>query len=185
MVMKMQIEQLYKEMMAAITAKSQQANKTDIVESCFWIASKHWELLKKNIDRSFFEYEGKEINFFRNIKPKFTSQIQYYTILAEVLLFVPEEHDEQIIYWKDELKRYNRFCEKNEVFVAYYETKCVHMDSVFFVRVSEEWLPPQAPIIYDADMNFCSSHDHLVRGLLAHKMYYEFVKERLRELGEL
>lgn len=177
--MTVQHEQLYQEMMATITAKSQQTNKTDMVESCFWIASKYWDLLKKNIDITFFENKGKEIDFFRNIKPKFTSQVQYYTILAEVLLFVPEDSEEQIIYWKDELKRYQRFCERNEEFVAYYETKCVHMDNVYFVRVALDWVPLQHPASYDADKNFCSSHDHLVRGLLANKMYYDFVKDKL------
>lgn len=177
--MKIQHEQLYQEMMAAITAKSQQANKTDMVESSFWIASKYWELLKKSIDITFFENEGSEIDFFRNIKPRFTSQIQYYTILAEVMLFVPEDTEEQIIYWKDELKRYQRFCDKNEEFVAYYETGCVHMDSVYFVRVNPDWIPMYQPATYDADKSFCSSHDHLVRGLLANKMYYDFVKQKL------
>jgi len=105
--------------------------------------------------------------------------IQYYTILAEVLLFVPEDTEEQIIYWKDELKRYQRFCERNEKFVVYYETGCVHMDHVYFVKVAPDWTPTQPPTSYDADKNFCSSHDHLVRGLLANKMYYDFVKEKL------
>lgn len=177
--MKIEIEQLYQEMMAAIAAKSRQANKTDMVESCFWIASKHWELLKKNIDNEFFEDEKREIDFFRTIKPKFTSQIQYYTMLAEVLLFVPDGHEEQFTYWKEELKRYWRFCEKNKVFVEYYESNAVYLDSIYYVRVSEEWVPPYQALSYDADINFCSTHDHFVRGLLAHKMYHAFVQDKL------
>lgn len=150
-----------------------------MVESCFWIASKYWELLKKNIDKSFFEYEGKEINFFRNIKPKFTSQIQFYTMLAEVMLFVPEESDLQLLFWKNEQKRYRRFCERNKEFVEYYESRSFYLDSIYFIRVKPDWVPPQQLASYDSDKKFCSSHDHLVRGLLAHKLYFEYVKEKL------
>ncbi|MBS1633989.1 MAG: RteC domain-containing protein [Bacteroidetes bacterium] len=177
--MRVQPEQLYAEMMKAIAEKHTQPNKTDIVESCFWIASKYWEMLKKNIDKSFFEYEGKEINFFRNIKPKFTSQIQFYTMLAEVMLFVPEDIELKTIYWREEMKRYRRFCEKHKEFVDYYENKSVYLDSIYFVRVAPDWVPAQQPASYDADKHFCSSHDHLVRGLLANKMYYEYVREEL------
>lgn len=181
--MRISIDELYEEMDAAIVCIKNQANKAIIVENCFWTASDYWGKLKNIVDHSFFECEGKEINFFRNIKPKFTSHIQFYTILAEVLMFVPEDPEDQFEFWNDELKRSKRFFEKHQEFVTYYETKCMHMDSVYFKRVNQDWVPMQQPAFYDADKKFCSSHDHLVRGILAHKMHHEYVRERLRELG--
>lgn len=177
--MRIDTEKLLDEMLAAISEKLKQPNKTDMVESCFWIASKFWETLKNGIDLSFFEYQGKEINFFRNIKPRFTSQIQYYSMLAEAVLFVPKIAELEFEYWKNEQKRYRRFCDRNKEFVEYYESKSVYLDSIYFVKVSPEWVPPFQPVNYDADKKFCSSHDHLVRGLLAHQMYHAYVQEKL------
>ncbi|HMU44471.1 MAG TPA: RteC domain-containing protein [Ignavibacteriaceae bacterium] len=173
------LEQLYDEMLTAISDKQKQPNKTDLVESCFWIASKYWGMVKKSIDDIFFTSQVNEINFFRNLKPKFTSQIQYYSMIAEVSLFVPENAEIQMEFWRDELKRYRRFCDRNKDFVQYYESKAVYLDSIYFVRVGLDWVPPVQPVTYDADKKFCSSHDHLVRGLLAHQMYHAFVQEKL------
>lgn len=170
---------LYDEMISKISDKSKQPNKTDLVESCFWIASKYWELLKNSIDKSYFLDQIYEIKFFRTIKPKFTSQVQYYSMLAEAQLFVPESMDLQVIYWRDELKRYRRFCERFSEFVVYFDSKAVYLDSIYFVKVPPDWIPAFQPVTYDSDKNFCSTHDHLVRGLLAHRMYHAYVQEKL------
>ncbi len=173
---------LYDEMLSKISDKSIQPNKTDLVESCFWIASKYWETLKKSIDKSFYSDQASEIKFFRTIKPKFTSQVQYYSMLAEAQLFVPEEVGLQVIYWRDELKRYRRFCERFNEFVDYYESNAVYLDNIYFVKVPPDWVPAFQPVTYDADKNFCSTHDHLVRGILAHRMYNAYVHEKLASL---
>lgn len=181
--MRINIDELYEEMITSLANIKNQGNQATMIESSFWTASNYWEKVKKEIDDSFFECEGKEINFFRNIKPRFTSHIQLYTILAEVQMFVPEEPEVQLEFWNDELNRSKRYFEKHQEFVTYYETKCMHMDSVYFKRVGPDWVPPQQPSFYDSDKKFCSSHDHLVRGILAHKMYHEYVVDRLKELG--
>jgi hypothetical protein len=176
--MKEEIETIYQEMMNAI-AECMKATKIDMIATCFWTACKYWGKLKNITDRNFFENAANEIDFFRNIKPRFTAQIQYFTILEEVLMFLPKTALMQIEYWKEEQKRYWRFCQKHREFVNYYESLSVYLDSVYFVRVSMDWVPAHQPVSYDMDKNFCSSHDHLVRGLLAHKMYNEYVKEKL------
>ncbi len=181
--MRINVDDLYNELNTVLATIREQSNRAIIVENSFWAANNFWNRLKKEIDNSFFECEGKEINFFRNIKPKFTSHIQFYTILAEVLMFVPEEPEDQFEFWNDEIMRSKRFFEKHEEFVTYYETKCIHMDGVYFRRVEQDWVPAHPLAFYDADKRFCSSHDHLVRGILAHKMYFEYVRERLKELG--
>jgi hypothetical protein len=170
---------LYDEMLIAIADKIRQPNKTEMVEGCFWIASKYWETLKKETDTSIFNNEASAINFFKKVKPKFTSQVQYYSMLAEAILFVPEETDIQYEYWKKEQARYLRFCDKHKKFVEYYESGAVYLDSIYFVKVGPDWIPSFQPVNYDADKKFCSSHDHLVRGLLAHRMYNAYVQERL------
>ena len=176
------IEQLYQEMMEAIKAKSCQPNKTDLVESCFWIANNYWNSLKKNIDTASFIQLSQEIDFFKNQKPKFTSQIQFYTILTEVLLFIPDETDLKLEFWKYEHGRFQNFCERNKAFIDYLVKGREEYDSTYFVQVGPDWIPYQQPAFYDADKNFMSSPDHLVRGYLAHQMYHQYVTQKLNEL---
>jgi len=98
------------------------------------------------------------------------------------MMFVPDEADRQFVFWRNELKRYKRFYEKHKDFITYYESNATHLDGFYFIKVTKEWKPPQPMPTYDSDTNYCSSHDHLVRGLLANKMYYEYVKEKLAAL---
>jgi hypothetical protein len=52
------------------------------------------------------------------------------------------------------------------------------LDSQYFKRVSPESACP-SKLAYDADIRFCSSHDHLVSMLMANKMYYAYVRKKL------
>ena len=160
-----------------------ETNSLARAEDCFWIACKYWELVKRDFTDKVFGSLEEEIDFFKNLKTKFTSQIQFFTMLCEVLMFVPSSKELQVEFWREELKRFKRFYDKNKVFIHYYESGCGESDSFYFVRVGPDWEPAQRPPSYDSDKNFCSTHDHLVRGYLSQKMYYEFVCKQLEKLG--
>ena len=181
--MKAQYDQLYEEMIAEISWCQQvQMPETENVASCFWVAKNYWEELKKKIKGRRFKSEVQEINFFKNIKPKFTAQIQYFATLSEALLFVPADKEYQLSYWQKEMERYKWFCDKNKDFVNYYESGSRNLDSNFFTKMNVNAEPLQPLVSFDADKEFCSSHDHLVRSLLAHKMYNEFARKKIEEL---
>ncbi len=182
MLLEIKMEQLYREMLATIYAHNREINTREEAENCLSIACKYWVQLKQILNVNSFESEKIEIHFFKKIKPKFTSQIQFFTILTEVLLFVPCRKSQQILFWKEELKRLPHYRERNRDFVVYYESKALHLDKAYFSRLTKEGFANWTPISYDWDINFCSSHDHLVRGLLAYTMYYNNVKEKLAKL---
>lgn len=174
---------LYNEMLQDIIRNQEQTlQEGERVASGFWIAHKYWERLKKIIDPDNFTNENEEIEFFRNVKPQFTAHIEYYTILSEALVCLPSLADEAIDFWKEEAKRFNRFCEKNEEFVNYYESGQHFKDGLFFVKRNDERrYIPKAPV-YDVGSEYSTSHDHLVRGYLAYKMYNEYAQDRINEL---
>jgi hypothetical protein len=183
--MKAQYEQLYEEMIAEISwCRQVPMPEPEIVASCFWVAKNYWEQVKRKIEIKArpFKSEAQEIIFFRNIKPKFTAQIQYFATLSEALLFVPSEKEDQVAYWQKEMERYKWFCDKHKEFVDYYESGSCHLDNIYFIKMSVNMEPVHPLVSYDADREFCSSYDHLVRSLLAHKMYNEYCKKKLAEL---
>lgn len=153
------------------------------VTACFWVSHSYWERLKKYVDPDKFSSESEEVEFFRNVKPHFTAYIEYYTLLSEALLCVPQEKSQAITYWEMENKRFKRFCEKNDAFVLYYESGRRFKDSLFFLRRNAgiSYIP-KSPV-YDVDPDYCTSHDHLVRGYLAFKKFGEYCKGRLVSLA--
>lgn len=180
--MNQRYEQLYEEMLAEINKCLQDLlPETEIVAACFWAAKNRWLDLKREIKQIPFNSEEEEIDFFRNIKPKFTEQIQYYTIVSEALLFVPAKKEDQVLYWEKEKERYNWFRKKHQDFISYYEDDMHHLDGIWFTRVRDVGVL-QDLITYDADTDFCSTHDYLVRSLLAHKRYHEYAQNKLKEL---
>jgi hypothetical protein len=171
-------DELYREMMEALE-RAQGVGMPAPADRSYWIACDYWEQLKKITPNAELENEATAIEFFRNTKTKFTSQVQYATMLSEVLLFVPEHSDEKKLYWKGEQKRYGRFYEKNSEFIDYYNSDKHHMDALYFTRVRADNIS-EPRMRYDEDIRFCSGKDHIVRGVLAHLLYKDFVTEQLR-----
>jgi hypothetical protein len=161
--------------------------ETERVESSFWIASNYWDKLKammKGRDKKVIEFkdDNEEIDFFRNVKPRFTCHIEYYAILSEALQFVPKDQKAVTHFWKEEYKRFGRFCSKNETFVSYYESGEQYGNSIYFLRENKQPGTFVTTVPYDADENLCSSHDRVLRSYLAHKMYNDYVRGRIKSL---
>ncbi|HVT84905.1 MAG TPA: RteC domain-containing protein [Chitinophagaceae bacterium] len=178
--MNQRYEQSYKEMLAEVSkCLRDHLPETEIVAACFWAAKNHWLDLKKEIKQVPFNSEEEEIDFFRNIKPKFTAEIQYYTIVSEALLFVPAKKEDQVLFWEKESERYKWFRDKHKEFIEYFEEDLHHLDGIWFTRVRDVGVL-QDLITYDADIDFCSTHDHLLRSLWAHKRYHEYAQNKLK-----
>ena len=154
------------------------------MEDCFWIACQYWNKLKELIRIEPFSGETEEINFFKNIKPKFTCYIEYFVILNEALLFIQENVPDKITHWEQEANRYKRFCDRNRNFIRYFEGRGRDLDSNYFLeRNNRQSALPQERIYDDGDCR--SSHDSIVRSFLANKMYNDYVKVKLDELSKI
>lgn len=176
-------EQLYKDMIRDINECLQlQLTEMERMESCFWIAYNYWDKLKDQLKKSSFFNDEDEIHFFRNIKPRFTSQIEYYLRLCEALQFEPNEVSKRLEFWKDEISRYDRFVQKNETFVCYYESGERYGDGMYFLRENNHYRSQTIPPPYDSEIEFCSSHDQVLRRYLALKMFKEFAEKRVEQI---
>jgi hypothetical protein len=177
-------QMLYSEMLKDIERSQGVAlPEEDRVASGFWIAHNYWERLKSLMANSSFKDDAEEIDFFRNVKPQFTSPIEYFTILSEALVCVPRTNLTAFNFWDGESKRYDRYCERNQVFIEYLESGDHTKDCQYFLkRNSGLTFVPKAPV-FDVDPEFCTSHDHLVRGWLAQKRYQEYCLNKLEDLA--
>ena len=155
-------------------------------EQCFWISRKYNKTLIQLLEEYPFLNEMDEIDFFRNIKPKFTCFTEFFTIASESLMCVPDSPQRAIAFWNDEIKRYIRFRRRHTSFVSYYENGKFNFDRDYFLRSTCQKVGSLNAMIFDESPEFHSPGDWLIRSLLAHKMYSRYAEDKVREsLGNL
>ena len=150
-------------------------------EQCFWISRKYNKELIQLLEEYPFLNEMDEIDFFRNVKPKFTCFTEFFTITSESLMCVPDSPQRAIAFWNDELKRYVRFRRRHSSFISYYENGKFNFDRDYFLRSTCQKVGTLNAMIFDGNPEYHSSGDWLVRSLLAHKMYSRYAEDKVRE----
>ena len=82
-----------------------------------------------------FKNQEQEIDFFKNIKPKFTSKFIYYNIIYKIETKKPYG-GERIVkkYLNNELQKLKTYFDNNLDFYKYYRTGNNYLDFKYFVR---------------------------------------------------
>jgi len=154
------------------------------IECCFRTASVYWTNMLEELSQYRFATEEEEIDFFRNIKPLFTSQIEFYTLIYQGMLFKPKEDlVKMVAFWASESTRLSRFSENKEAFISYYKSGDTCLDRQYFLRDNNRTPGAIVAKVYDKNTHFSTSHDWLVTALLAQEMYHEYTRDRLKEIG--
>ncbi len=184
--MKHQFQYLYRQMQDDVCkCRQQQFPELQWVECCFRSAAGFWLHLREALANYHFKSEEEEIDFFKNVKPLFTSQIEFYTLIYQGILFKPEEDPVKIeSFWESESARLNRFRENKEAFVRYYKSGDTSLDKLYFLRNNNTPRNAVVSKIYDKNANLSTSHDWLVAALMAQEMYHEYTRAKLKELGQ-
>src|SRR5690348_4093167 len=80
------------------------------VQCCCRICEKYWWHLRNEMEGYRFGDAREEIFFFREVKPKFTAEIEYYKLLYYSEEFRPDGHvSVQRDFWCRELGRWEQF----------------------------------------------------------------------------
>jgi len=144
------------------------------VECCYQTAVRYWLDVQTKLAAKEFESNKEEIYFFRNIKPLFVSQIEYYDLLYYLEVFKPNNGDLFPAFLQRENSRLPRFIESNKEFYEYYKTGQTDKDENYFLRnrnvpgdISnyKPYLDPAA----------CTSHDHLISTIITLENYQHFL----------
>jgi RteC protein len=180
-------QKLYKEMLAGIEKFWHlQLSESEQVEWAFKLALNCWDDVKKELAVHSFENKTEEIDFYKNIKPKFTSYIEYLPMVYLGLSYQPKADDAiRSAFWLEETKMLQKFIDKNTDFVMYYKSGCTHKDLQYFLPENYDLANYIVSKIYETDGEFMTSHDHLVAVLLAHEMYHEYAKKKLAQVDNV
>jgi hypothetical protein len=154
----------------------------EITERCYWIAWEYYLKLKEVVQNAPFKNESEEIEFFKAVKPQFTSYMEFFINLLEILPLVEDYTNNAVKLWKEEMLRYGRFYRKNQEFIEYLDNGSTEMDRTYFLRSENKMQNDSVTLVFDADIQFRTSHDGLVRSIMAFKMYMEYIRKKLDQL---
>lgn len=125
-----------------------------------------------------------EIEFFRDIKPKFAAKLIYYNEIYSIETNKPFGSQKTMgKYYKAELNKLKVFFEKNQEFYRYYRTVNNCLDNKYFIREKYDLKLMVDSFYFQADHRFTTSHDYKVARILANDEIKKFLEEQIEKLG--
>ncbi|MBA4167367.1 MAG: RteC domain-containing protein [Chitinophagaceae bacterium] len=131
------------------------------IEACFHLCENIRRLVDKTIGEKDFQNDEEEIRFFRTIKPRFTSLVEFYSILYRAELFIPDARPDQIEFWNYELQRAQLFLTRHASLLEYLRSDDTYDDKKFFLRSSPE--------------KISAVQDEQIAKLLAREKYVDYI----------
>lgn len=135
----------------------------------------------------FIKYKGlnkkEEIEFFRDIKPKFASKLIYYNEIYTIETNKPlGSHKTIAKYYNAELLKLKVFFKQNQEFYRYCRTANNCLDNKYFIREKYDLKLMMDSVYYQIDHRFSTSHDYKVARMLANDEIKIFLEEQMQKL---
>lgn len=162
-------------------------SSTDNILENLWESSsiilKYIYRLKTFLNNYNFQNNAEEINFFKNIKPKFLTKLIYFQKVYKIQFHLPLGHsDTAKSYYLKELETINDFFKNNIEFYSYYRSRANSLDEIYFKRKEpDSWLLLNFED-YETDMLFTTIYDQKLAKILAFKLVSEFLKTSISKL---
>jgi hypothetical protein len=161
-----------------ILCKEEHKEPVKQLEICVQICTVYLSRLFSLIPETYFFETKNEIDFFKNWKPKFASELEYYKRLYHVALFGHEDR----IYFERELNRMEKILIEHAAFANYYDNGNQQNDHTWFVQGQAPHPTNLCMLPWETNPNQTSARDGWVSGLLAVRKYIEWIKERLETI---
>ena len=139
--------------------------------------------LKAFVTNYKFLDKADEINFFKNIKPKFLSKLIYYRNAFEIQSHLPfgSAADKKKFLLK-ELNKISQYQKDNKEFISYYRANSIVFDEVYFIRKEpDSWLTLNFDS-YETDLNFTTFYDLKISKIIAYELLSEFIKMTISKI---
>jgi len=127
-----------------------------------------------------------EIDFFKNIKPKFASLYIYHNAIFKIETKMPHG-GERITkkYLNKELKKLKRYFDNNLDFYNYHRTGSTYLDYKYFIRGGHDVKLRLDSFYFEADHSFSTSHDFKVAKILAHDLVQVYIETKILKMGKM
>lgn len=140
--------------------------------------------LKEYIVDYEFNEEAEEIQFFKEIKPRFFCHLIYYRKLYNIEMNRPVGYDAQRAYLVSEIEAINRYNSKRADFVRYYRSGHTHLDSLYYLRNRTETSLYLEAYYYEKDPKFSTNADFKVARIMSNEMLLSYLTDQLELLEQ-
>lgn len=149
-------------------------------ESAINIIINSIEKLKVIFEKEKIKSQEQEIDFFKNVKPKFTSKLIYYNAVFKIETKKPHG-GERIIkkYLNNELEKLKRYFDNNLDFYKYYRTGSNYLDHKYFTRGKFDIKLALDSFYFEVDHTFSTSHDFKVAKIMAHDLIQVYLEDKI------
>jgi len=139
--------------------------------------------LRESILRNMFESQSVEIDFFKDIKPRFISKLIYHLSVFNIETNKPNGGIKvKRKYYQNELEKLKRYFDNNLEFYRYYRTHSNYLDHKYFVRGKQDIRLTLDSFFFETDPNFSTSHDFKVSNILANDLLNVYLEDKLNKL---
>jgi RteC protein len=150
-------------------------------EYCFQISNGYCNRVREESFIYKFENPDEEIDFYKNVKPGFIAEVEYYGLVYHALLFRPKDSiDELKNFWIREMNRLEKFIMENTGFYEYYILRSSWNDANYFTREKNEPGRNQTEF-FETDKLMRARPDYLAATILTLKRYKEYAAKQLQE----
>jgi hypothetical protein len=148
------------------------------IELSFQCSTRHILQLRDEIRLHPFRSHDEEIYFFREVKPLFTSESEFYNMLYHGHLFRPEDNLSDLEnFWLRESMRLEKYIEEHRSFYMYYKQGRRDLDGFYFLH-----MPETEDEVHTSDYGFTCRGDVLGK-LMALERYAEFAMAEVKKVG--
>lgn len=179
---------MYQKISKQYTELSEQLNFIELeIDDTILYCAKSVEIILKSIQKikdiivkSGFKTEQEEINFFKELKPQFTSKLIYYNSLYKIETKKPFGSSRIMKkYYNNELDKLKRYFDNNLDFYKYYRTGSCYLDYKYFVRGKFDIKLSLDNYYFETDLNFTTSHDFKIAKILANDLLQLYLENQL------
>lgn len=183
--MKETIRSLQEEMERALGQLAGPNHDNPAPESGYRLVAEYWQRLKLHIRQSGFPDDAAEIDFFRNIKPRFTFLLEYFLLLVRHQAYADAGAEALEAFRREERGRIERFNQQHAAFIKYYDAGRTEWDDQYFLRRKYRKAQRPPSQVYDRTADFWTNGDWIVTLLMAHRRFEEILHEALPPAGRL
>lgn len=134
------------------------------------------ENFRTKIRKEGFRSTEDEIHFFKYVKPKISSYLIFYSVLAEIETCKITLNDEELKLFIDKKERkFRHVMRENIDFVKYYNAGLSHLDNFYFVREANFLSMSKNSTHQLADPEFNASHDMVAANIMAFELFKKHV----------
>jgi hypothetical protein len=136
--------------------------------------------LKKATTKTNFKTQSEEIQFFKEIKPQFTSKLIYFNRVYKIEMKKPNGGNRILKkYYNNELLKLKAFFDNELEFYQYYRSGSTYLDYKYFLRGKFDIKLALDSYYFETDSSFATSHDFKVATILANDLIQLYIENQL------